>query len=165
MKGRAGAIGPMGMLALAAGCATPGLIGKPAPDFTLPAIGGGEVKLQAIKGRVAVVDFWASWCIPCREELPELETLRAEYEPRGVRFVALNIDNDPAVAEEAARKLRIAMPVGLDTEKKVAEAWSPPAMPSSYLIDRAGVVRYVHEGFRGPPDIERFHRELDLLLK
>jgi len=147
------------------GCATSGFVGKAAPDFTLPALGGGEVKLAALRGQVVVIDFWASWCGPCREELPELEKLRPEYEPRGVRFVAINVDDDAAAAAAAARQLALAMPVGMDAAKKTAEAYAPPAMPSSYVVDRAGTVRFVHEGFAGSPDIARFRRELDELLR
>ena len=153
--------------AMAAGCATtsPGLVGKAAPDFTLPALGGGELKLDALRGNAVLLDFWASWCGPCRDELPALEKLRAEYEPRGVRFVAINIDIDMPTAVEAAKRLGVSMPVGFDGEKKVAEAFSPATMPTSYLIDRRGTVRFVHEGFSGTPDITRFRAELDLLLQ
>lgn len=150
---------------LVSGCATAGLLGRPAPDFVLPALGGGEVRLAAWKGQVAVIDFWASWCGPCREELPELEKLRQEYEPRGVRFVAINIDSERAAAEEAARSLLLAMPVGLDPGKQVADRYSPTTMPSSYLVDRAGLVRFVHEGWAGTLDVNRFRRELDSLLR
>jgi thiol-disulfide isomerase/thioredoxin len=141
------------------------VVGKAAPDFTLPAVGGGDVKLAAMRGGPSVVDFWASWCAPCREELPELERLRVEYEPKGVHFVAVNIDAERATAEEAARKLGVTMPVGLDGDKRVAAAWAPPTMPSSYVLDKDGVVRFVHEGFNGAADIARFRQELDALLK
>ena len=157
---------------LMTGCATTGaasgtgavVVGRTAPDFTLPALSGGDIKLSELRGgKAVVVDFWASWCGPCREELPELERLRAVYEPRGVRFVAVNIDNDRATAKDAAKKLGLTMPVALDSEKKVAEAFSPPTMPTSYVLDGAGLVRFVHEGFAGTADIDRLRRELDAL--
>ena len=155
---------------LVGGCATTATatmaVGRTAPDFTLPSLAGGEVRLAGLRdGKAVVVDFWASWCGPCREELPELEKLRVEYEPRGVRFVAVNLDSDRATAAEAARKLNLTMVVALDSDKKVAEAFSPPTMPTSYVLDRAGTVRFVHEGFNGAADIERLRGELDALTR
>ena len=139
-------------------------IGAPAPGFTLPALGGGEVTLSAYAGRVVLLDFWASWCAPCRDELPALELIRAEWEPRGVAFVAVNVDTDRAEAERMARELGVKMPVGLDLDQKVVPLYQPPTMPTSYLIDKKGVVRHVHEGYRGVADDQRFTRELHDLL-
>lgn len=152
---------------LAAGCATTkGALtaGKPAPDFTLPMLDGGTLALAQLRGSVVLVDFWASWCGPCREELPALEKLRAEYEPRGARFVAVNIDDEAAAAAGAAQTMGITMPVLLDTQKIAAQAFQPPTMPTSYVLDREGVVRFVHEGFTGAGDVAKIRAELDQLL-
>jgi peroxiredoxin len=147
-----------------AGCATSFGVGKPAPDFSLPRLGGGTVALSQFRGSVVVVDFWASWCGPCREELPALEKLRKEYEPRGVRFVGVNIDDDREAAAHAAEQLGLTMPIALDTDKQAAQSFQPPTMPTSFVIDRGGVVRFVHEGWSGAPDVDAFHRELEQLL-
>jgi thiol-disulfide isomerase/thioredoxin len=120
--------------------------------------------MSALRGKVVLLDFWASWCGPCKEELPQLERLKASYADKGVAIVTVNIDNDKANAMKMAHQLRITLPVALDPEKTVASKYSPPTMPSSYLIDKTGVVRYVHEGFYGAKDVERFKKELDALL-
>ena len=146
------------------GCATTRLLGQPAPDFTLPSLSGATVQLSTLRGSVALVDFWASWCGPCRDELPALEQLRPFYEARGVRFVTVNIDSDRDAAAQMAKQLGVSMAVALDVDKRVAEAWQLPTMPTSYIIDRQGVVRFIHEGFNGTRDINAFKRELDQLL-
>ena len=148
----------------ASGCATLKLLDRPAPDFTLPSLSGETVQVSALRGSVVVVDFWASWCGPCREELPALEQLRGAYESRGVRFITVNVDSDRDAAAQAAKALSVSMPVALDPDKKVAEAWQLPTMPTSFVIDRRGVVRFIHEGFQGTPDVNAFKRELDQLL-
>lgn len=170
-------------------CATSsqgGLIGQPAPAFSLPALSPAPsegrspssdpseelVVLAAPPAGpqgpatlpITVVDFWASWCGPCREELPELQRLAAEYAPRGVRFLTVNLDSDLDAARDLARRLGLTLPVALDTDKRVANAYRLPTMPTSVVIDRSGRVRHVHAGFAGSSDIARFHRELDALL-
>lgn len=152
---------------LASGCATTkGAVtaGRPAPDIALPLLDGGTLGTAQLRGSVAVVDFWASWCGPCREELPALEKLRVEYEPRGVRFVAVNIDDDAAAAAGAAQTLGLTMPVLLDTQKIAAQAFQPPTMPTSYVLDREGVVRFVHEGWSGAGEVDKLRAQLDGLL-
>ena len=152
-------------LALSGCVTTSGAAGpRAAPDFTLPGLGGSEVSLAATRGSVTLVDFWASWCAPCLQELPELEKLKAAYGPRGVKFVAVNIDEDPGAAVDMAKRLGLTMPVALDGEKKAASLYNPPTMPSSYVIDRAGQIRYLHAGFDGSADIDKFRAELDTLL-
>jgi thiol-disulfide isomerase/thioredoxin len=157
-------IGSVLVLALA-GCATGGGAGRPAAEFNLPALDGGQLSSASLSGHVAVVDFWASWCVPCRAELPELEKLRQAWAPRGVLFVTINIDNDRAEAERMVKQLGVSMPVGLDPEKHTASAFDVPTMPSSFVLDRQGRVRYAHEGWNGDADVARFRAELDELLR
>ena len=162
---RWGVLGLMGLFVGA--CATTSgasVAPKAAPDFTLPAMGGGEVSLAATRGSVTLVDFWASWCAPCQQELPELEKLKAIYESKGVKFVAVTIDEDREAAADAAKRLGLTMMVALDAEKKAASLYNPPTMPSSYVLDRAGRIRFVHAGFDGTPDVKKFREELDALL-
>jgi thiol-disulfide isomerase/thioredoxin len=116
------------------------------------------------EGKPVLIDFWATWCGPCREELPELERLRKEYEPKGVTFLTVNLDSDVAAAAAMARQLGIGMAVGLDSDRRVADAYQLPTMPTSYVIDRKGTIRFLHEGFHGGADVERFRRELEQLL-
>ena len=138
--------------------------GQKAPDFNLAARSGGRVSLRELAGKVVVVDFWASWCEPCKAELPELEKLHKQLATQGVVVVAINIDQDRANGERLAQKLGLTLPVGLDPTGKVAETYDPPKMPSSYVIDRRGVVRFVHAGYDGAGDVARLRREIQQLL-
>ena len=138
--------------------------GRPAPPFDLPGLDGKRVALAPLRGKVVVLDFWASWCGPCKEELPALEKLKAAYEARGVAFVTVNLDQDRGNAADLVKRLRLTLPVGLDPGGKVADAYQLPAMPTSFVIDRAGVVRHVHAGYRGSSDAAQLAREIDGLL-
>ncbi|MSP63750.1 MAG: TlpA family protein disulfide reductase [Myxococcales bacterium] len=138
--------------------------GKRAVDFNLTALDGKKVSLAAHKGKVVLLDFWASWCAPCKQELPELERLKQAYEGKGVVFITINIDKERSNAAQIVERLKLTLPVALDPEGTVAEQYELPTMPTSFVIDRAGIVRHIHEGFRGAEDIGKFKRELDELL-
>jgi peroxiredoxin len=138
--------------------------GQRAADFTLPALDGGKVALAPLRGKVVLLDFWASWCVPCRQELPELERLKGAYAAKGAVFLTINIDKERANAAQMAGRLKLTLPVGLDPEGKVAEKYELPTMPTAFIVDKGGVVRYVHAGFRGSEDVAKFKRELDELL-
>ncbi len=133
--------------------------GQKAAEFALPDLSGRQVILGRLRGKVVVVDFWASWCEPCQKELPELQKIADEMAPR-VMVLALNIDKDPKAAAQAARMLHLTLPVLLDPQGKVAEQYNPPKMPTSYVIDREGTLRYVHEGYDGVGDMSRLRQEL-----
>lgn len=140
--------------------------GQRAPGFALPTLKGPKESLAAHKGKVVLVDFWAQWCEPCRKELPELEQLARQYAARGVVVLAVNIDKQRDNAERMARQLGLStVDVLLDPAGSVAGQYDPPKMPTSYVVDRKGIVRYVNEGFDGPQDVTRFRQELDDLTK
>jgi len=140
--------------------------GQRAPKIDLPTLQGGRLKLESLRGKVVVLDFWASWCAPCKEELPELERLKSTYQARGASFVTVNIDIDRANADAMAKKLRLTMPVGLDPKgDEAANAYGLPTMPTSYVIDKNGVVRYIHDGFHGASDVDKLKHEVDELLE
>jgi peroxiredoxin len=120
----------------------------PAPDFTLRQIDGPNLRLGEQRGRVVLVNFWATWCGPCRVELPHLQRLSDKYRASGFTLLAVNIDEDPAAARALAGKLGLKFPVLLDTDKKVVGAWDLNAMPATVLIDKDGRVRQVHRGYR-----------------
>jgi peroxiredoxin len=119
-----------------------------APDFTLPSVGGPNLRLQEQRGRVVMVNFWATWCGPCREEVPHLSRLYDKYRASGFVVLGVNIDDDPLKAASVAAQLGMHFPVLLDTDKKVSRLYDLSTMPSTVLIDRDGRVRYVHRGFR-----------------
>ena len=156
-------------VALLAALAQPALAsvskGQKAPDFSLPTLKGGRLQLAQLKGKVVLLDFWAQWCEPCKRELPELEKLAKAYAPKGVVIVGVNIDKERANAESLARQLGLSFDVGLDPSGSVAGQYDPPKMPSSFVIDKKGIVRFVNEGFEGASDLARFRQELDELSK
>ncbi len=121
---------------------------KPAPDFALPARAGGQVSLSEFKGQVVMVNFWASWCGPCRQEMPLLEQIQARYEPLGFTLIGVNVEPDRAAALAWLRGLQVSFPILFDERNSVAERFGVEGMPSSVFIDRKGDVRYVHRGYQ-----------------
>jgi thiol-disulfide isomerase/thioredoxin len=135
-----------------------------APDFTLPSLGGPNLRLQEQRGRVVMVNFWASWCGPCRVEMPHLARLYEKYHGAGFTVLAVNIDEDPRKAANLASQLGMRFPVLLDSEKKVSRLYDLSTMPSTILIDRDGRVRYVHRGYRDGYE-ETYDRQIRELLR
>jgi peroxiredoxin len=139
--------------------------GQKAPEFALPTLKGQTVSLASLRGKVVLVDFWAQWCEPCKKELPELDKLAKSYAGKGVVVLAVNIDKQRANAERLVKQLGLSLDVLLDPAGSVAGSYDPPKMPSSFVVDKHGIVRYVNEGFEGPGDVEKFKHELDELTK
>ena len=140
--------------------------GQTAPEIGLTDLSGKPVKLSSLRGKVVLVDFWASWCAPCRESLPVLEKLAKSYREKGLVVVGVNIDKTPELARAFLdkNKLALSFPVVNDKKYEVAARYEPPTMPSSYLIDRAGRVHAVHAGFR-PSDGPKLEAEIKSLLQ
>ena len=122
--------------------------GSAAPEIALKTLNGEPVKLSALKGKVVLIDFWASWCAPCRESMPFLEKLSKSYKSQGLVVLGVNIDNDVDAARKFLKEMPVSFQVVNDAQKQVAKAYAPPTMPSSYIIDKRGVVHVVHAGFR-----------------
>lgn len=142
-------------------------VGDRASDFSLPTLDGGKVKLSELKGKIVLVDFWASWCVPCRKELPALDALQKKYADAGkpVVILAVNIDKDRVNAEKLLAAIKIgALKILLDPDGKVAGAYDVPTMPSSFIIDDKGLVRNVHAGFSAG-DERAFAKEIEALVK
>ena len=119
-----------------------------APDFTLRGADGRNVRLDELRGQVVLVNFWATWCGPCREEMPRLNSLYEKYRKSGFVLLGVNIDDDPHTAIATALKLNVAFPVLLDTDKKVSKLYDLSTMPSTVVIDRDGKMRFLHRGYR-----------------
>jgi peroxiredoxin len=135
--------------------------GQRAPEFSLPALRGGTVKLSSLRGKVVLIDFWAQWCEPCKKELPALDKLAKELQAQGVVVLAVNIDKERSNAERLVQQLGISsLQVLLDPTGGVAGTYDLPKMPSSFVVDQKGIVRFVNEGFEGSSDVERFRSEL-----
>jgi cytochrome c biogenesis protein CcmG, thiol:disulfide interchange protein DsbE len=138
--------------------------GTKAPNIELSDLSGKPFRLSSFAGKVVLVDFWASWCGPCREELPVLENLYKKYRAKGFEVIGVNQDQDPANASKFLRRTPLSFTVLHDAKRSVAGAYGPDKMPSSYLIDRHGLVRYVHPGFRAS-DAAGLEREINALLE
>lgn len=111
-----------------------------APDFTLPNAGGKKVSLKDYRGKVVFLNFWATWCESCREEMPSMERLYKEFKGKGLEIVAVNIREKPRDALAFARELKLSYPVLLDPEGEVGLLYGAFGLPATYLIDRKGVV-------------------------
>jgi peroxiredoxin len=135
-----------------------------APDFTLRSADGRNLRLAEQRGQVVMINFWASWCGPCRQEMPHLNRLHDKYGKAGFVLLGVNVDDDPRAAAAAAARWGIAFPVLLDADKAVSRVWGLASMPASVLIDRDGRVRYLHRGWREGVEAD-YERELRELVK
>ena len=128
-----------------------GLVGNPAPDFQVKAVTGGKgtVSLAQLRGQVVVVDFWGTFCGPCKKSFPKFEALSEKYGGSGLRVIGISEDESedkdkiPSFATTYGAKFTLAW----DSDKTIAQKYKPETMPSTFIIDRKGVVRYAHVGF------------------
>ena len=135
-----------------------------APDFTLHSVEGPNQRLQEQRGRVVMVNFWATWCGPCRQEMPQLNRLYEKYKASGFVLLGVNVDDDQRKAAEVASKLGVTFPVLLDTDKAVSKLYDLSTMPSTVLIDRDGKIRYVHRGYLTGYE-DNYEKQIRELLK
>ena len=158
------ALGAAGLL-LIAGCTTVqvddgSMVGQKAPEFTLPDLEGRPVSLSKYQGKVVVLDFWASWCAPCVQELPAFQSLQERYGDKGLEMVGVNVsDENPDVAGFLrGRKIRYTNLVG---DEKMQELYGPiVGFPTTFVIDRQGMIRHEFIGGRPPEEIEGAVQEL-----
>jgi thiol-disulfide isomerase/thioredoxin len=139
-------------------------IGEKAPDFNIPRLEvKGMISLEHYRGKVVYIDFWASWCGPCRKSLPALNLVRTEFRKKGFEVIAINLDEEREDAIAFLKKFPVAYPTAIDTSSKVPEAYGLIGMPTAYLVDRKGIVQLVHEGFK-KSDIEQLREKIHILL-
>ncbi len=119
-----------------------------APDFTLRTADGRNLRLQEQRGQVVLVNFWATWCGPCKQEMPHLDKLYQKYKGSGFVLLGVNVDDDARQAVGTAARLGVSFPVLLDAEKKVSRLYDLNSMPLTVVIDRDGRVRHIHRGYR-----------------
>jgi peroxiredoxin len=137
-------------------------IGTPAPDFSLKTLSGkATISLHDYKGKIVLLDFWASWCAPCQRSLPELQTLEEQYE--NLKILAISIDDKEENAREFMKRQQLDLTVLFDEKKFVAETYDIEDMPSALLIDQDGVIRFVLSGYT-EKHLPELKREIDKLI-
>ncbi|MDF1644654.1 MAG: TlpA disulfide reductase family protein [Pseudomonadales bacterium] len=119
-----------------------------APDFTLKSSTGENQRLSELKGEVVMINFWASWCGPCRQEMPELAAIQKKYQDLGFTVLGVNVEEDSSKANELLAENPVNFPILYDTENKVTKLFRVDAMPSTILVDRDGNMRYLHKGYK-----------------
>ena len=118
-----------------------------APDFTLKSRSGENVKLSEHRGEVVMINFWASWCAPCRQEMPLLEEMYKKYSDLGFVLLGVNVEEDSSKATELLRDIPVSFPVLYDNKNEVTKLYKVVAMPSTVMVDRDGNMRYLHRGY------------------
>jgi peroxiredoxin len=144
--------------------ASSGLEGRPAPDFALKSSTGENMRLSEYRGDVVMINFWATWCGPCRQEMPLLDELYNRYQRVGFNLLGVNIDDDSSRAMQMVSELGVNFPVLFDARKEVSKLYNVDAMPVTVLVDREGNVRHVHNGYK-PGYEEKYLDEIRSLLR
>lgn len=135
-----------------------------APDFTLKSKHDGNIRLSEQRGNIVLVNFWASWCGPCREELPKMEELYQEYQDLGFEILAVNVDDEESKADVLLKDIEVTFPVLYDTKGNVSELYDVNAMPTTVMIDRDGNQRLLHKGYRAGDEI-KYEKAIKLLMR
>lgn len=148
----------------ASSLASSDLTGRPAPDFALKSSTGENLRLSEYRGDVVMINFWATWCGPCRQEMPLLDDLYNRYERVGFNLLGVNIDDDSSRAMDMIRELGVNFPVLFDARKEVSRMYEVDAMPVTVIVDREGTVRYVHQGYK-PGYEEKYLDQVRALLR
>jgi len=156
-------------LALAAAFVLPAFAASsssPAPTFQLSGRGGKTIDLSQFKGQVVMINFWATWCVPCRQEMPLLEDIYKKYKPMGFTMLGVNVEPKTGDPEGWLSKLPkpVTFPVAFDVDSKVSKLYKVAGMPTTVFIDRKGNVREVHKGYK-PGDEDYYLTQIRSMLK
>jgi thiol-disulfide isomerase/thioredoxin len=136
--------------------------GSSFPQLSDAGLSGGEVPKTA--GRVVLVDFWASWCAPCKASFPTYSRLQSDYAARGLVVVAVGVDDSLPDYQGFVARLKPAFATLYDSRRKLVSLVQVPTMPTSYLLDRSGRVRFMHPGFDGEQTGRELRKEIETLL-
>ena len=137
----------------------------PAPAFQLSGRGGKAIDLSQFKGQVVMINFWATWCGPCRQEMPLLEDIYKKYKPMGFTLVGVNVEPDAKGAEAwLAKQKPVSFPIAFDTDSKVSKMYNVAGMPSTVFVDRKGNIRIMHKGYK-PGDENLYLTQIRSMLK
>jgi thiol-disulfide isomerase/thioredoxin len=172
-RAAAGITGVIGSILVAAALlAVPGLVAPsqasavatPAPPFTLDRRGGGRVALADLRGKVVLINFWATWCGPCRKEMPLLEQIQKKYGPLGFTMLGVNVEEDGRLFDAFLKDVPVTFPILLDPANGVSKLYNVSAMPSTVIVDRKGNVRYIHQGYQ-PGDEGKYQDMIRTLIR
>jgi len=146
--GRKVLLGTFVAIVMATSVVTAGTERSSAPDFTLKSNTGENIRLSEYRGEVVLINFWASWCGPCRQEMPVLDELQSKYKALGFTVLGVNVEEDSSKAKKMLRDLPVSFPVLFDNDSVVSRQYDVIAMPSTVLVDRDGNMRYLHKGYK-----------------
>jgi peroxiredoxin len=165
MKGlRSIVLGALFTVVTATSIASSGLAGQSAPDFVLKSASGANLRLSEFRGDVVMINFWATWCGPCRQEMPILSDLHERYKSLGFTVLGINVEEDSTDARRLLGKMPVSFPVLLDNTSSVSKQYDVVAMPSTVLVDRNGNMRYLHKGYK-PGLEEEYLRQVRELIR
>ncbi len=157
-------LGAILVIFTASSLAASSLEGQNAPDFVLKSATGENLRLSEFRGDVVMINFWATWCGPCRQEMPLLDDLYGRYQRVGFNLLGVNIDDDSRRAMQMVEELGVSFPVLFDESKEVSKLYEVEAMPVTVLVDREGRVRHVHHGYK-PGYEDQYLTEIRSLLR
>ena len=132
-----------------------------APDFARPDLDGREIRLSAHRGKVVLLNFWATWCAPCLAEMPRFVAWQQKYSGRGLQIIGVSMDDDEAPVRTMSRKLKLNYPVVMGDEKLGEMYGGVFGLPLTLLIDKDGRIRFQHDG---STDLDALERELQEML-
>lgn len=135
-----------------------------APDFTLKSKDGSNVRLEDLRGQVVMLNFWASWCGPCRQEMPLMDEIYKKYEKFGFTILAVNVDEDSADADRFLDAVPVTFPILYDNESRISELYNVDTMPTTIMVDREGNARFLHRGYK-PGYEDDYRKQVKKLIR
>ncbi|MBK8186996.1 MAG: TlpA family protein disulfide reductase [Cellvibrio sp.] len=140
------------------------VIADEAPDFTLPSNSGENLRLAELRGSVVMLNFWASWCGPCRQEMPLLDAMSQRYSAAGFVLLGIDVEEDNTDAKKIVKDLKISYPILFDTENKVSKLYSVETMPTTVMVDKKGKIRFINHGYKAG-DENKYRDQIRELIK
>lgn len=146
------------------GAASASVLSGAAPDFTLKSESGKNLRLSEHRGQVVMINFWASWCGPCRQEMPILDQLQQRYSKAGFTVLGVNVEQDSSQAERLLKDMNISFPILFDSDSVVSKLYDVSAMPVTVMIDKDGNMRYLHKGYK-PGFEDQYRQQIKELIR